>query len=163
MAVAEEWRPAVGFPAYEVSSEGRVRRAAGGRGARAGRLLAPLPHPRGYLVVHLSNGSARARRRPLIHSLVAAAFLGDRPPGLQVNHKNGDKRDPRAANLEYATPAENRRHARALGLVSGHDDATIAAVRREVAAGSSQRDVARRYGLHPSTVSRVVRWLARAA
>ena len=46
-----------------------------------------------------------------IHRLVAKAFLGPRPPGLETNHINGIKTDNRIENLEYVTHAENMRHA----------------------------------------------------
>jgi hypothetical protein len=52
----------------------------------------------------------------LLHILVAHAFLGPRPAGLWINHKNGDKGDNRACNLEYTTPRDNLIHAIVTGL-----------------------------------------------
>lgn len=45
-----------------------------------------------------------------VHALVAAAFIGERPEGLDVNHKDGDKTNNRACNLEYVTRSENVLH-----------------------------------------------------
>ena len=45
------------------------------------------------------------------HHLVAAAFLGPRPLGMQINHKNGIKTDNYFTNLEYVTPSQNSWHA----------------------------------------------------
>lgn len=46
-----------------------------------------------------------------IHSLVAKAFLGDRPDGYEIDHVSGDKSDNTMRNLEYVTHKENmRRH-----------------------------------------------------
>lgn len=57
-----------------------------------------------------------------IHRLVAEAFLG-LPPNhekLIVNHKNGNKEDNRAINLEWITHAQNSKHASDSGLMDGH-------------------------------------------
>lgn len=46
-----------------------------------------------------------------IHSLVAKAFLGERPEGYEIDHISGDKSDNTMRNLEYVTHKENmRRH-----------------------------------------------------
>jgi len=70
----------------------------------------------GYLRVGL-RGAGR-QTTVLVHRLVAEAFLGHCPTKLEVNHKNGHKRDNRRENLEYATHQENMAHAAALGLMA---------------------------------------------
>src|SRR5690242_190605 len=107
----EQWRPVVGYEgAYEVSDHGRVRSLmrevpAGQRGGTRlvpGRLLvAPLGR-NGYRQVTLR------RRTHLVHALVATAFLGERPPGLEVCHNDGDSENNAVANLRYDTVSENR-------------------------------------------------------
>jgi hypothetical protein len=42
-----------------------------------------------------------------MHSLVAEAFLGPRPRGWCVNHKNGVRDDNRIANLQWTTYSAN--------------------------------------------------------
>ena len=51
-------------------------------------------------------------RTTLVHRLVAAAFIGLPQDGLcsHVNHKDLNKANNAAENLEYVTPAENRSH-----------------------------------------------------
>jgi hypothetical protein len=51
-----------------------------------------------------------------VHRIVAAAFIGPCPDGLEINHKNGIKLDNRAENLEYTTRSANMKHAYDSGL-----------------------------------------------
>lgn len=103
---AAEWRPVVGYEGlYEVSDQGRVRRA----GRR--RYLRQAPNARGYLWVKLYGGEKARNHR--VHVLVAAAFIGPRPAGFTVDHLDEHKRHSWVENLEYAGRLENyMRHVR---------------------------------------------------
>ena len=116
--MSEEWRAIPGYEGlYEVSSEGRVRSldrvisctrsdSAGpfGRDLQ-GRELKQSTDRTGRLSVNLSrNGRARKRR---VHTLVAEAFVGPRPEGLEVCHGDGDPSNNRVSNLRYGTASEN--------------------------------------------------------
>ncbi|KKM23503.1 hypothetical protein LCGC14_1614590 [marine sediment metagenome] len=109
----EVFKEIKGFNDYAVSTQGRVRRLTKGPGARAGRILKPLGNGKGYLKVHLTTGGKQVTRH--VHRFVATAFLWPRP-GLEVNHKNGDKADNRLVNLELVTRSENHLHAYRTGL-----------------------------------------------
>ena len=50
-----------------------------------------------------------------IHHLVAAAFLGPKPKGTEINHKDCDKTNNALSNLEYVSRGENIAHALANG------------------------------------------------
>lgn len=55
-----------------------------------------------------------------IHRLVADSFLGEKPSPLHcINHKDGDKQNNDAKNLEWATISENITHAYHHGLAGG--------------------------------------------
>lgn len=113
----EEWKAILDYEGYyEVSSAGRVKRVRGGKGARAGRILSASLDPDGYPKVNLHKASKKTKF--FVHSLVATAFLGPRPPLLEVNHIDGDKCNNRPANLEYTTRGENISHAFKIGLRS---------------------------------------------
>jgi hypothetical protein len=110
-----EWRPVVGYEGlYEASSDGQVRSLA--RKTTTGKVLSPQINNSGYLRVSVTKNTSKYL---YIHHLVAAAFIGPRPNGMDVNHINGIKTDNRAENLEYVTRTENMRHARQHGL---HDN-----------------------------------------
>lgn len=109
--ITEQWLPIAGYEGiYEVSSFGRVRsldrKDAIGR-PRHGRFLSP-GMSNGYLFVQLSKDKGHQVFR--VHSLVAAAFLGERPKGYTVNHIDGAKTNNRFENLEYLTMGDNVRH-----------------------------------------------------
>lgn len=111
---AEEWRPAPGYVGrYEVSNLGRVRsldaivRFGSTRRPVKGRVLSTRCLSNGYPSCNLFGRAVR------VHRLVAEAFLGPSPMGReQVNHKDCDKKNSSAENLEWSSSLENMRHAR---------------------------------------------------
>lgn len=115
MEKSEVWRPVRGFEGfYEVSNYGRVRRVCAGVATWPGRILRPFIHTKGCVRVSLSVNCVVVRK--YVHVLVADAFLGECPPGLEVNHKNTIKTDNRPENLEYITHRQNTTHAKEKGL-----------------------------------------------
>lgn len=114
----EEWRPAVGLEGYyEVSSLGNLRRVKPGKNARLYENRKFSKAPNGYLNTEVYLDGTRATVH--LHRLVALTFVGQPPDGKpQVNHKNGNKTDNRAVNLEWVSQSENMRHAqRELGWI----------------------------------------------
>lgn len=112
-STCEEWRQVVGYAGvYEVSNEGRVRsldRMTGSCFGRSrpvrGRILDGEITRAGYRRVKLSLDNIVDRRT--VHSLVAEAFIGPRPEGLQVCHNDGDPLNNRSHNLRYDTASAN--------------------------------------------------------
>jgi hypothetical protein len=108
----ERWLPVVGFEGYyEVSDLGRVRgvdrvvrRGASATSVR-GKILTPCFDGHGYYMVNLYRDSKPTKRG--VHVLVAAAFIGRCPPGMEVRHGPNGKLDNTPANLSYGTRAEN--------------------------------------------------------
>lgn len=97
---SREWQPVDGWPQYEVSRCGRVRKK---NGKECGQWL----NNHGYALVRLSRPRAMLR----VHRLVAGAFIPNPHHKPCVNHLNNDRSDNRAENLEWCTQAENIRHA----------------------------------------------------
>lgn len=152
----EAWKDIPGTY-YSVSNEGRVVSRRHGKR----RVLKVFPNGGGYPVVAFWAGGVG--RKYVVHRLVAKMFLEPQPSPLhEINHKNGMKADPRAANLEWVTRSENCRHA--LDIL-GHKPARgervkgailtkelVGEIRVRLAAGEIQKDIAARYGIARSTV-----------
>ena len=98
---SEMWREIEGYPGYRISSAGRV---IGKRG-----LMHPAINADGYPKVKLL-AKDKPTRSVLVHVLVAAAFIGPRPKGYQINHRDGVKVNNAAMNLEYLSIKEHWSH-----------------------------------------------------
>lgn len=153
-----ERRPLPGFEGYyDVSDEGEVRRIVKGKGGTLGPLR-PYVLRGGYPCVYPSTNDRR--RQVMVHTAVAAAFLGPRPAGHTINHKNGIKTDNRAVNLEYVTPKENSAHAAKLGLIEHGSsrwnarlaEQDVAVLRRLYAAGVGVHHLAVGFAVSPTTI-----------
>ena len=112
--MTEEWRPIIDGD-YAVSSLGRVRREKPGRKTWPGKIIRSSSTPTGYLTHTLCL--AGKPRTYYVHQLVALAFIGPRPIGKDINHKDGVKHHNAYENLEYVSRKENMAHAHAMGLV----------------------------------------------
>ena len=115
----EIWRPVPDWEGlYEVSNHGRVRSLdrIDARGRRwPGRIMQGSRDRTGwYTKVSLSFG--QRIERPYVHRTVAEVFLGPCPPGMVVNHIDGDKTNNHIDNLEYLTHRANLEHASNTGL-----------------------------------------------
>lgn len=88
----EKWLPVVGFPLYEVSNLGQVRRV-------GGRPLRPRPHPNhGSLRVVLSVSGTRYDCAA--HRLMLDAFIGTHTRKLRYRWIDGDFTNTALTNLE---------------------------------------------------------------
>jgi hypothetical protein len=116
----ECWKPVVGYETlYEISNYGRLRRpndyVSPTRTTTIGHIISPSRHTDGYLQYKL--GTTRTNRKTIkSHILVMAAFVGPRPKGYDINHKDGNKQNNHIDNLEYCTRSRNSQHAYDTGL-----------------------------------------------
>ena len=163
-ATLEEWRDVPGFPGYQVSDRGNVRSldrivttANGKRRALKGRPLKPQPNQDAYLVAKLCIGGLEWSK--LVHVLVARTFIGEPPcDNAQVHHANRNRQDNRLCNLSWQSGAEHlaRHFIGENNPAAKLTKATISEIRRLLAQGQSQRQVARKFDINQSNISRAV-------
>ena len=152
-----EWRYILN-DAYEVSEYGDIRRTAWAKGARPGHILQPFMHRKGYKSIVLQLDGKRTRG--FVHKFVALAFLGERPPLMEVNHKDGNKLNNHWTNLEYVTGRKNydeavKLHLHAHGTAHTHaklDDAQVRELRQRYSAGERLKDLAEAFNVNKSTL-----------
>jgi hypothetical protein len=94
---------------YQVSDDGQVMSIWYGKP----KTLKQFNRRNGYLGVGLCIRGKSINY--FVHTLVAKAFCPGYHHGLTVNHKNLNKQDNRAENLEWVTASENIKHARRNG------------------------------------------------
>ena len=121
-------------------------------------ILKPALGTDGYPFVVLSkNGSTR---QVTLHYLVTEAFLGGRPDGFEVNHKDGNKANPRLDNLEYVTKSENAQHSLYTLLKGKKITPEIARTIRLSKGSCSRAELAARFGITVHMVTSI--WIGRA-
>lgn len=147
-----KWAPVTGYDReYTISDAGTIISSYHGREMR------PWFQKQGYRLIKLrKNGCDVAC---VVHRLVWEAFNGAIPPGLEINHKNGNKSDNRLSNLELVTSSENSRHAFETGLqIKKLTQAQILEMVEAIRRGSlSKTEAAEKYNVSPTTVTKHVK------
>ena len=139
-------------PDYFVDKEGNVTRVG------SGKFLHQNNTGRYSRVLMKSHGIWKYF---YVHRLVAEAFIGNSQK--PVNHKNGNRFDNRAVNLEYVTPKENQQHASRNGLLaigSRHGNSVLTEsevleIRRQCANGYTLSEIAEDFEIAFQTVSKI--------
>lgn len=101
-SLAKNLTPVEGWP-YSVSPNGYVV------SHYTGRRMRSRAQNKGYQMLILRNKGKR--KAMLVHRLVAMAFVPNPDDLPYVNHKDGNKSNNCASNLEWCTASENLAHA----------------------------------------------------
>lgn len=166
----EIWKPIVGYEnKYEVSNHGRVKSCKRFRSGKKGtptliaeRLLVPSHDHNGYLKVCLRDGHSCSNHS--VHQLVARAFI-DNPNGYtQINHKDENKENNDASNLEWCTPRYNNTYGTRLERCSKRISKPVVGINGEVLTRfNSARQASRALGVCASSITAVCRGKAQTA
>jgi hypothetical protein len=173
-----ELRPIPGYERYyAAAADGRIRSHSrcivgpGGRTRRTvGKWLKPGFDPHGYTSVRLFRDGGVTQL--LVHRLVAMAWLPPPGPGQdQVNHKDRNRSNNCASNLEWCTASENMLHGwqgrrmtdkaratlqRAAPLKRKLTDEQVLSIRTRVAAGELKSKLAAEMRVCAATITHVV-------
>lgn len=124
----ETWKDIPGYEGYyQASNLGRIRsldRIVGngtGQYLRRGDHLKPALSTNKYMSLSLNKGYSKSF---MVHRLVALCFCENPENKEFVNHKDGNKMNNVASNLEWCTRQENVDHGFANGLMHKHKGPT---------------------------------------
>jgi hypothetical protein len=119
--------------------------------------------PKGYHTVSIMFANGKAR--PVgVHQLVADAYLGPVPDGMEVRHDNGAPSDNRPSNLLYGTCQDNADDRKRHGTYFSGGEHSNAKLTNEQAAAIRDarlrrvkvKDLAAQYGVGVSTIEDVI-------
>lgn len=112
----EIWKDVVGYEGlYQVSNVGAIRSLDRKKTRNKGKqkvswkMKTPILRRKdGYLQINLwKDGEVKTEK---VHRIVARAFLGCGEEGQQINHKDWDRTNNRAENLEWCDAKYNAQH-----------------------------------------------------
>lgn len=161
----EVWKDIPGTEgAYQASSLGRIRSVErripsifnGEPCTRrvGGGVLKPRIMKSGHLVVDLG----RIRRHAPVHALVALTFIGPRPQGLEVCHRDGNPTNNAIDNLRYDTRTNNLLDRYLAGGTLGKLKLPeISAIMRRIEEGKATAEIAQEFNVCTGTINRIKR------
>ena len=154
----EVWKPVVNYEGlYEVSNKGNVKSL---NFARSGseKILKARVNSNGRLFTTLSKN--KKKKHYTIHSLVAQAFIGERPKGYDVCHIDGDKCNNNLKNLKYDTRSQNNIDIYRYGSKNPNGKLSpdeVIELRKMYATGKyTHKDLAEIFKVNQSNISKII-------
>lgn len=123
----EEWKAVAFFPNYEVSNFGNVRSkdrvtVRKGKPTKIKGVMLKQRNVKGYRRVTLYAGNRKTHQQYQVHRLVAEAFVPN-PNGFPcINHKDENRINNHASNLEWCTHKYNSNYGTAIERRIKHQD-----------------------------------------
>ena len=152
----EVWKPVIGYEGiYEISNHGRFARLKNGE-----RFIRKINTATHYpSVSFLKRNTDKTQKSKTVHSLVAEAFLGQRPDGNVIRHIDGNRFNNRSENLAYGTVEQNIddavKHQTYKGSKNGRSlfcEKGVEAVRMLIEQGVSLSHIAKRLSVSVGTI-----------
>lgn len=170
----ELWLPIIGYEGYyEISNLGRVRSLdrfvrhwRGGESFIKGKVLKQHPHPKTkYLYLILIKKNVYFRKA--VHRLVGEHFLPiPEAEQIQINHRDSNRQNNVASNLEWVTRLQNMQHALANGRCHAITNLnmrrkltpkSISVIRESRASGALVKILAAQFNVHEDTIRAIVK------
>ena len=163
----ETWRDIPGYEGlYQVSDSGRVRSldryieySNGKLVFYKSKIIKQSEDKHGRMVLGLYKN--KNRKNYFVHSLVALAFIGERPKDHVVAHCDGNNKNNDLSNLRYDTVRENSidvfRHGQRIvtGKLSNEE---VLEIRKLYKTGDyTQVDIAKMYNVKHYTIGRIIK------
>lgn len=158
----EVWKPYPDYPFIQVSNLGRIGtidRVATDRNGKKyhikGRVLKQQFNKYGYLYVQFSMNGKTVHLR--VNRAVAITFIPNPNNYPEVNHKDNDRTNNSASNLEWCTHEYNDAYREKYGVAINRPVIVINPETSEAFWFKSQREAARQLGVNQAHVTKVVK------
>lgn len=166
-------KPVPGFPAYKADPCGSIY-SLFGLGYQAKRKadndsiprkLKPFKTTYGYCAVNLYRENGKPRMC-FVHDLVLLTFVGERPPGGQARHLDGNKENNNLCNLRWGTARQNSDDRIFVHCTSGAGSKNSRAILNEdnvkeirdlLQEGGIRMELAAKFGVSVSTIGAIRR------
>ncbi len=155
----EQWKEIPEWPDYMASNLGHLYSK-----KKRKVMIQHQCHPFGYLGITLCRNGKRIHK--MVHPLIISSFIGPRPEGLEINHKDSNPKNNNIENLEYVTHGQNMKHGYDVGNkirpkgelhpMTSLTDKTVIFVRSLKTKGLKNIDIHKLTGIEASTISRLV-------
>lgn len=166
----EDWRDIQGYEgSYQVSNMGRIRsldrtviKSNGLRQDFCGKIMKQEVGRNGYLFIKFRKNGVKSCFTP--HRLVAVHFIENPKSKPEVNHKDGNKWNNTAENLEWNTRGENMQHSYNIGLSHSGEKhwksklrkKDIPKIREMYLSGIGQSEISRVFSVSRRTIANVI-------
>ena len=155
----EIWKDIKGYEGlYQVSNLGRIKRVLFKNNKTTiikEKILKYTVKNNGYCKVNLYKNNKQKTYH--IHRLVAEAFIPNRDNSLEINHKDGNKKNNCINNLEWITHKENIQHGVKTGLITNIDKAKnvlqFDKSMNQIGQYNSVKEVARKLGYDATSIA----------
>ena len=108
MMDTETWKDVYGWEGvYKVSNQGRIMSF---KSNKNGRVMS-IKNKKGCYLSFILCAKGRKSRSVKVHRLVAETFIPNHENKPEVNHKDSNRQNNKASNLEWVTHKENMDHA----------------------------------------------------
>lgn len=143
-----------GVAGYFITKDGKLW------STKTNKFLRPTVHTGGYLKVKIG----KPKKDYYMHRLVAYAYLPPIDGKYFVNHKNGNKKDNRVANLEWVTDMENQLHNQFVlknsnrGSLNGSaklTEKTVAAIKKRLSRGDTLVSIAKDFHVSATAIQEI--------
>jgi len=151
-STVELWKKHPDYAGIEVSSFGRVRSV-------KGHYYKSRHDKDGYLIIQFRMNGKRVDKK--VHRLVAQAFIPNPNDLPEVNHKDCDRTNNNASNIEWCTRSYNNQYREKFGISNteslGHPVFAVNLTTLKVSRFRSQNEASQVLGVSQGNISSVVK------
>lgn len=149
------WKDIKGYEGlYQVSNTGKIRNT------KTKYILKPVTQSNGYMKVCLTKN--RVQKNKTIHRLVAETFIPNTNNLPCINHKDENKTNNNANNLEWCTQEYNTKYSRQLHPVKIKQDKPVICIETRIIY-TSINQAEKQTGINNRSISKVCKGIRHTA